>query len=396
MEDPQFKESELPSPTILRKSILCLEKPVVMKNAIESWPISKWNMQDWKSALGGVKLPFRTGTRDCTEVPQWEGSSKIMQYSVEEFLSITEKKELQDWMYFDYKYMNEWFKNHPSILESVSWASVGFPELKGEDSTMWLGSKGAHTPCHMDSYGLNLVAQLHGKKAWILFSPDDVDSLQPTRIPYEESSIFSKINFSCRKSLRGFKEAYFVILNPGDVLVVPNAWWHYVENIETSISINTWIPLEIDDEKRLEECLVRTFIGSVVQNLDEAERQSLLNPNEVELFRSFDASNTEILNLCVQNVNEKKRKNDCNLPGNVSPQLPQPFVESPIIKFVKNCEVDDIAKKLQCSCNDYNSGTGVLNSSTQQIDFGKVINAFCHPEVVSIVKEKLLKKFSSK
>ncbi|XP_022190492.2 HSPB1-associated protein 1 homolog isoform X3 [Nilaparvata lugens] len=388
MEEPQCKVLDLPSAEALRRSILHIKKPVVIKKSVESWPILKWSLVDWKTALGDVKLPFRTGSSDCTQVPQWEGSCKMLNYSVEEFLSITENQGKQDWLYFDYKYMHEWFKNHPTILESVSWARLGFTELKGIDSTMWLGSKGAHTPCHKDSYGLNLVAQLYGKKAWILFSPDDDDSLQPTRIPYEESSIFSKINFFCRKSLRGFKKAYFVILNPGDVLVVPNGWWHYVENIETSISINTWVPLEIDDEKRVEECLVRTFIGSLLENLDDNERRFLLNPNEVEQFRSFDASNTDMLNLCVENVN--KRKSDTDSNEKEALQLQRQFFESPLIKFVENCDVTNISEQLQCTCNDYNSSCVTQESSYQEIDFEKVVNAFCHPEVIAKVRENCL------
>lgn len=33
-----------------------------------------------------------------------------------------------------------------------------------------------------------------------------------------------------------------VDLDPGDVLFVPARWWHYVENLSTAISINTWVP----------------------------------------------------------------------------------------------------------------------------------------------------------
>ena len=33
-------------------------------------------------------------------------------------------------------------------------------------------------------------------KRWTLFPPSDTDNLYPTRIPYEESSIFSRVNIS--------------------------------------------------------------------------------------------------------------------------------------------------------------------------------------------------------
>ena len=34
-----------------------------------------------------------------------------------------------------------------------------------------------------------------------------------------------------------------MILEPGDVLVIPHLWWHFVESLENSISINSWIEL---------------------------------------------------------------------------------------------------------------------------------------------------------
>ena len=53
---------------------------------------------------------------------------------------------------------------------------------------------GAYTQCHQDAYGVNLVAQVEGRKKWTLFPPEASDSLMPTRIPYEESTIFSRAN----------------------------------------------------------------------------------------------------------------------------------------------------------------------------------------------------------
>lgn len=66
------------------------------------------------------------------------------------------------WYYFDYKYMNKWFDDNPEILESFNWKIFDL-NLGGPDSTIWVGSKGAHTNCHQDTYGCNLVAQTHGR-----------------------------------------------------------------------------------------------------------------------------------------------------------------------------------------------------------------------------------------
>lgn len=36
---------------------------------------------------------------------------------------------------------------------------------------------------------------------------------------------------------------YTVILEPGQVLYVPRHWWHFVESLEDSISVNMWIEM---------------------------------------------------------------------------------------------------------------------------------------------------------
>ena len=98
------------------------------------------------------------------------------------------------WIYADYKYMVELCHDLPDVLSRVDWSMIGFEGRGGKDSTLWIGSEGANTPCHFDTYGCNFVAQLHGKKKWRLFGPQDTDKLYPTRVPYEESSVFSQVN----------------------------------------------------------------------------------------------------------------------------------------------------------------------------------------------------------
>ena len=98
------------------------------------------------------------------------------------------------WCYADYKYMAELFRDFPHLRRSVKWDSFGFPQRSGDESTIWIGSAEASTPCHVDTYGCNLVAQIYGQKKWTLFPPEETPKLYPTRIPYEESSVFSQVN----------------------------------------------------------------------------------------------------------------------------------------------------------------------------------------------------------
>ena len=79
----------------------------------------------------------------------------------------------------------------------------------GSRSTLWLGSEGAGTPAHYDAYGVNFVAQCAGAKRWRLSPPpgcererggDAAWPLRPTRVPYEESSVFARSDDSGRSS----------------------------------------------------------------------------------------------------------------------------------------------------------------------------------------------------
>lgn len=118
------------------------------------------------------------------------------------------------WVYADYKHMSQLCSSCPELLAAIDWAEFGFEGRGGEASTMWLGCEGSFTPCHFDTYGCNLVAQLWGQKRWLLYPPwvsgphkhavprlhstaalpQESLKLCPTRVPFEESSVFSSIN----------------------------------------------------------------------------------------------------------------------------------------------------------------------------------------------------------
>ena len=181
-------------------------------------------------------------------------------------------------------------------MKSFSWNWVGLQDIQSEKSTLWAGSKGSFTPCHKDAYGCNLHAQIIGKKEWLLWPPDA--DLSPTRIPYEESSIFSGVDVLEEQFQN---KAIRIVLEPGDVLFVPKHWWHLVRNVETSVSINTWVDLPSDSVDRVKEAITRLLVCSVKKSDDES--CEWVNPGE-EL--SSDSENQQLLRQSISVCSENK------------------------------------------------------------------------------------------
>ena len=185
------------------------------------------------------------------------------------------------------------------------WASLGLPGAQEEagtqacggtrETTFWYGSEGSQVQCHYDTYGYNLVAQLYGRKRWLLFPPTEVahEALQPTRMPYEESSVFSSVDVASSESqlLSDIAGAVDVTLEPGDMLYVPRQWWHFARACSTSISVNTWVDTPTEDaQERVREALVRLLVCQLSAPPHEVTggTEAWLNPTEECLGRQED------------------------------------------------------------------------------------------------------------
>jgi HSPB1-associated protein 1 len=195
------------------------------------------------------------------------------------------------WGYVSYKYVGELFRDRPELLAAIEWGRAGIerPDAAAE-STFWFGSTGASTACHMDSYGVNLVAQLHGAKRWVLFPPEDSPCLYPTRVPYEESSVFSAVNVASpdlgQHPLFARAQPREVILRPGDILFVPRHWWHFVSVLEPAVNVNLWLPHPADARERVKEALVRNLVFMAMPTPDEGPEDWLCPSEEHSVVRA--------------------------------------------------------------------------------------------------------------
>ncbi|XP_053393393.1 HSPB1-associated protein 1-like isoform X2 [Mercenaria mercenaria] len=314
--------------------------PLVFKHAVDEWPAQQWTPEYLCQVLGDKLLDSKISLIQHEDF-QWEPDCLHLKVTMRQYtdwlqgdtdrdnpLRLIDKTKFS--CYIDYKYMKDMFEEQPQVLKSVFWDIFGLDERGGDHSTIWIGSCGTYTPCHQDTYGFNLVAQIQGRKRWYLFNPDQTDCMYPTRIPYEESSIYSEVNVRYpdldKHPLFQKTTPYIIELVPGDVLYVPRHWWHFVESLEPSMSINTWVPMVEDAQSHLEESVSRLLYTCLSTTLlTETEQNSYLNTGEKLVNAEVNLQYVQRAVQALQNsqLAEESRNRDLNTRQTFSADVKQ-------------------------------------------------------------------------
>lgn len=136
---------------------------------------------------------------------------------------------MDDFLRFDW----DWVQSLPS--------KMGWNELSS--NLLLVGMAGNVTPAHYDEQQ-NLLAQLVGRKRVVLFPPKDWRGLYPFPLhhPHDRQS---QVDFF-RPDLDRFPRLSELtpiecILHPGDVVFIPQYWWHHIENLDDGCtSVTFW------------------------------------------------------------------------------------------------------------------------------------------------------------
>ncbi|MEZ5302466.1 MAG: cupin-like domain-containing protein [Verrucomicrobiales bacterium] len=104
--------------------------------------------------------------------------------------------------------------------------------------------KGTRPPLHYDTLE-NLLPNSR-RKSFLVISPEFHDHCYPVNEDWQDG--YSQIDIKAPDLAKfpRFAEvrAAEVILGPGDLLYVPARWWHSVQSLDVSISINQWFCTE--------------------------------------------------------------------------------------------------------------------------------------------------------
>ncbi|KAI6653760.1 hypothetical protein LOD99_3264 [Oopsacas minuta] len=137
-------------------------------------------------------------------------------------------------------------------IDSIGqWASVDVQPIEELISlkpshnsiNVWLGEPGVIAHMHYCEYH-NFYVQIQGSKKFTVFSPSEWIHVYP--YPYlhphhaQAQVNISNVNDTDKFPFITKATGMEITLEPGDLLYLPPLWFHHVEALETSISVNAW------------------------------------------------------------------------------------------------------------------------------------------------------------
>lgn len=212
-------------------------RPVIFEGLIDSWAaVREWSPERLAQRLGGLPVKLFEFTR-----------RDAIASSFARFVEWMERGGAQGPLAgFESLYL-AWdatvLEQRPELRADFDFEQL-FPRGLGRVHTgFWMGPRGAHTPLHHDLDAPNLHAALHGKKRFVLFSPEESENLYPADV-YEWTTVFSEVDLRSPDLSRHPRisraHGLEAVLSPGDVLFIPVRWWHAVWCLETAVSLNGW------------------------------------------------------------------------------------------------------------------------------------------------------------
>lgn len=220
------------------------QKPVVLTGMTKDWPaVGKWTPAWFREVCGDtvvVARQYRNDGRPFLEqamankrrvtLAQWidflEGDRDVPLDGEPWTWSLRESKEL--------------LLLHRELRKDARFQEL-FPSLEPVfDPFLWFGPAGYVTGLHTDIIDLNLLLHVYGRKEVLFYAPDQTERMYPKYFVVQ-GGLYSLVNAYEPDLERHPRFAEAVgqrtLLSPGDILYVPNGWWHMVRSLDVTISL---------------------------------------------------------------------------------------------------------------------------------------------------------------
>lgn len=208
------------------------QKPVVITNQIEDWPaFTKWDFNFIREVAGDKMVPLYDSRKtDYTK----KVNEPDFTMAMSEYIDILEKGPT-DLRIFLYNLMKE----VPVMKSDMQWPRLGLRLLKNLP-LVFFGGQDAKVFMHYDIDFPNIFhVHFEGKKQCVLVDPKETKYMY--RLPYSwlcnEDIDFDNPDFERFPALRKVKP-YITHLNHGEMLYMPEGWWHYMKYLSPGFSLS--------------------------------------------------------------------------------------------------------------------------------------------------------------
>ncbi|MGG5487685.1 cupin-like domain-containing protein [Gaetbulibacter sp. PBL-D1] len=208
------------------------QKPVVIERFIEDWPAySKWNLDYMKSVAGDKTVPLY----DDRPVDYKDGFNEPhAKMKMRDYVDLL-KKEPTRYRIFLWNILKE----VPQLQKDFSYPNFGIRLMKGLPM-LFFGGEDSYTFMHYDIDLANIFHfHFEGKKQIILF--DQKQNKYLYKVPHSlitrEDIDFSNPDFKKWPALQHAK-GYTTELNHGEVLYMPEGYWHYMKYVTPGFSMS--------------------------------------------------------------------------------------------------------------------------------------------------------------
>ncbi|MCK7589702.1 cupin-like domain-containing protein [Subsaxibacter sp. CAU 1640] len=208
------------------------QKPVVIERFIEDWPAySKWNLDYMKSIAGDKIVPLY----DDRPVDYKDGFNEPhAKMKMSDYVDLL-KTEPTRYRIFLWNVLKE----VPQLQKDYSYPDFGLKLMKGLPM-LFFGGEDSYTFMHYDIDLANIFHfHFEGKKEIILF--DQKQNKYLYKVPHSlitrEDIDFSNPDLDKWPALK-YAKGYKTYLNHGEVLYMPEGYWHYMKYVTPGFSMS--------------------------------------------------------------------------------------------------------------------------------------------------------------
>jgi hypothetical protein len=121
-------------------------------------------------------------------------------------------------------------------FEANNFRARYFPDLAQPQSTFWVSPTGNTSVMHHDTFFENLNAMIYGRKHYVFIPPWETPRVYPHFM--NESPVNPNEPDLAKYPKFAGVELYQAVSEPGDLLYLPQFWWHFTTALEFTINLN--------------------------------------------------------------------------------------------------------------------------------------------------------------